>query len=149
MRLRYFLLLLGLATQPLPIAAQPADSVAEPPVQQLSGLGADEASALVAQLGEAQNRLRAGEFQSFVLLSGSTAGNDMIERSPRDAFLRIPFGKVWRIERVLTDNRLWQPFKLAYAPDGLGQRYWDIEVVLGIHGQLERVTMIYRLPAPF
>jgi hypothetical protein len=32
---------------------------------------------------------------------------------------------------------------------GLGQLYWDIEVVLGFDGNIERVLMIYKPPAPF
>lgn len=73
----------------------------------------------------------------------------MVKVSPEGAFLKVSFQQVWEIARVPTDNRLWRPFKLAYAPDGLAQHYWDIEVVLGTSGQLERVTMIYKPPAPF
>lgn len=146
---RSLLIFLCLALQPAIISAQRVGTVAVPPTQQLRGLNAGEASALVAKLSEAQIKLRAGEFQSFELISGSIAGYDMVKVSPRDAFLQVSFQQVWQIERVPTDNRLWQPFKLAYAPDGLGQLYWDIEVVLGASGQLERVTMIYKPPAPF
>jgi hypothetical protein len=149
MRRWHLLIILGLGLQPAIISAQPVDTVSFPPTRQLRGLNAGEASALVVKLSEAQNKLRAGEFQSFELMSGSIAGYDMIKVSPRDAFLQVSFQQVWEIERVPTDNRLWQPFKLAYAPDGLGQLYWDIEVVLGASGQLERVTMIYKPPAPF
>lgn len=61
----------------------------------------------------------------------------------------MSFQKVWNIEPVRTDNPLWQPYRLAYAPNGLGQLYWDIEVVLGINGNIERLLMIYKPPAPF
>lgn len=138
---------MGLA--PAIIASQSAGTIPVPTKRQLRGLNAEEASALVAKLGDAQKKLRAGEFQSFELMSGSVAGYEMTKVSPRDAFLQVPFQQVWEIERVPTDNRLWQPFKLAYAPDGLGKLYWDIEVVLGANGQLERVTMNYKPPAPF
>jgi hypothetical protein len=147
MRRRNLFIILGLA--PAIIAAQSAETIPVPTKQQLRGLNAEEASALVAKLGDAQRKLRAGDFQSFELMSGSVAGYEMTKVSPRDAFLRVPFQQVWEIERVPTDNRLWQPFKLAYAPDGLGKLYWDIEVVLGADGQLERVTMNYKPPAPF
>lgn len=73
----------------------------------------------------------------------------MTEVSPREAFLQVPFKKVWNIERGRTDNSLWQPYRLSYAPNGLGQLYWDIEVVLGFYGDIERVLMIYKPPAPF
>jgi hypothetical protein len=73
----------------------------------------------------------------------------MTRVSARDAFLQVRFDDVWNFERVRTDNRGWQPYKLAYAPKGLGQLYWDIEVVLGSDGNIERVLMIYKQPAPF
>lgn len=149
MQRRSPLIFLCLALQPAIISAQPVETVSVPPTQQLRGLNAEEASALVATLTEAQIKLRAGEFQSFELMSGSIAGYEMVKTSPQDAFLQVSFQQVWEITRVPTDNRLWQTFKLAYAPDGLGQPYWDIEVVLGTSGQLERVTMIYKPPAPF
>jgi hypothetical protein len=124
MRRLHLLVISSLALQPATISAQPAATVTVPTTQQVHGLNADEASALIANLSEAQSKLRAGELQSS-------------------------FQQVWKIERAPTDNRLWQPFRLSYAPNGLGQPYWDIEVVLGFHGQLERVTMNYKPPAPF
>ena len=131
----------GRAEQPGPVPV--------PASQQLRGLGAEDATALIAKLEAAQRGLRAGEFQAFELLAGSIASYDATTISPREAFLQVPFEKVWAIERVRTDNRLWQPYRLAYAPDGLGQLYWDIEVVLGINGNIERVLMNYKPPAPF
>ena len=124
-------------------------AISIPQTQQLRGLSADEAITLIAKLQDAQSKLRAGGFQSFELLSGSIAAYDTTQVSPRDAFLRVSFEKVWEIERILTENRSWQPFKLTYAPSGLGQLYWDIEVVLGASGELERVAMTDRPPAPF
>jgi hypothetical protein len=73
----------------------------------------------------------------------------MANVSPRDAFLSIPFRKVWNIERLPSDNRLWQPYRLSYAPNGLGQLFWEIEIALGFNGDLERVLMNYKPPAPF
>lgn len=144
-----FLVLLGLALQPAMLSALTEDPVSTPTEQQLRGLDESEAAALISKLKDAQGKLRAGEFQSFQLISGSIAAYEMTKVSPRDAFLQVSFEEVWEIERVTTDNRLWQPFKLAYAPNGLGQLYWDIEVVLGANGQIERVMMIYKPPAPF
>jgi hypothetical protein len=129
--------------------AEPRTTLPIPAAPQLRGLSAEEAIALISKLDDAQRRLRAGEFQSFELLAGSVASYDMAKVSPRDAFLQVPFGNVWNIERVRTDNRLWQPYRLAYAPNGLGQLYWDIEVVLGVNDNIERVLMIYKPPAPF
>ena len=34
-------------------------------------------------------------------------------------------------------------------PYGPGQLYWDIEVMSGLEGRLERVVMTYKAPAPF
>ena len=129
--------------------AQPSDIRPVPTTRQLSGLNAEEASALIARLEYAQRQLRAGEFQGFELLAGSIASYDATEIPPRDAFLQVPFNEVWSITRVRTDNRLWQPYRLSYSPNGPGQLYWDIEVVLGFNGDLERVLMIYKPPAPF
>ena len=138
-----------LSASPAVSFGEPAISIPVPTTRQLHGLSAEEATALVAKLEDAQRRLKAGDFQPFELLAGSIASNAMTKVSPRDAFLRVPFGRVWKIQRVGTDNRLWQPFRLAYAPNGLGQLYWDIEVVLGFNGNIERVLMVYKPPAPF
>ena len=119
-----------------------------PATRQLRGLGAEEAAALLARAEDAQRRLRAGEFQPFELLAGAVASSEMTRVSPRDAFLEVRFDQVWDIEKRVTDNPLWQPYRLAYAPDGLGRLYWDIEIVLGINGDIERVLMVYKAPAP-
>lgn len=98
---------------------------------------------------EAQRNLKAGKFESFELLAGSIASYDEAKFLPRDVFLKVPFKSVWTVERVRSDNELWQPYRLAYAPDGLGKRYWEIEVVLGIDGNIQRVAMTNKPPAPF
>ncbi|MEO5773032.1 MAG: hypothetical protein ABIQ32_02800 [Sphingomicrobium sp.] len=144
-----FLLFVGLSIQCAAGSAQTTIIHPVPAKRQLGGLSATEASALLAKVKEAQNRLRGGEFLPFELLAGSLASYEATKVSPRDAFLAVPFDEVLAIQRVRTDNLLWQPYKLAYAPKGLGQLYWDIEVVLGINGNIERVLMIYKPPAPF
>lgn len=144
-----FLLVVGLSVQCAACHAQPASTLPVPTAPQLWGLESDEAAALIIKLELAQHRLRAGEFQSFELLAGSIASLEMTRLPPRDAFLEVPFAEVWNIERVRTDNRLWQPYKLSYSPNGLGQLSWDIEVVLDSDGNIKRVMMIYKPPAPF
>ncbi len=123
--------------------------IAPPATRQLSGLDPSEADALLAKVKDTQSRLIAGEVLTFELLAGSVVSSEAAKVSPREAFLAVPFDKVWEIQRVRTDNGLWQPFKLAYAPAGLGQLYWDVEVVLGFSGDIERVSMTYKAPAPF
>ncbi len=142
---------LTLAFLGVPAMAQtsaPRSVVPVPAKVQLLGLSADEAKSLVAMLQDAQRQLRAGKFQHFALLSGSTASYDETRMSPRDAFLRLPFERVWRIERMRHDNRALQTHRLAYAPNGLGQLYWDIEVMSGLEGRIKRVVMTYKAPAP-
>lgn len=137
-----------LVTHPCLAFAQSQGVSLPPPTRQLSGLTSDEANALIIKLQVAQQKLKAGTFQNFELLAGSVASYDMTKVSPRDVFLKVPFAAVWSIERVRTDNPLWQPYRLAYAPTGLGKLYWDIEVTLGINGNIEQVVMTYRPPAP-
>ena len=117
--------------------------------RQLEGVSAEEASSIVTTLEESQKALRAGEFQPFTLLAGSVASYEEANISAREAFLSIPFDEVWRIRRADSETKAWQPFRLSYAPDGLGQRYWDIEVVVGSNGRLEMVTLNYKVPPPF
>ena len=143
------LLIVCLLVQPAIGWAQTSDTRPVPTTRQLSGLNAEEASALVAQLENAQRQLRAGEFQGFELVAGSIASYDAARITPRDAFLQVRFNEVWAITRGRTDNRLWRPYRLSYSPNGLGRLYWDIEVALGINGNLQRVLMIYQAPAPF
>ena len=143
-----FLLLVGLSLQCGTARAQTELAHAAPVKQHLIGLSAAEASMLFIKLKEAQRSLAAGDFQYFELLAGSVASFEATKISPREAFLAVPFDEVWTIRRVRSDNRLWQPYKLSYAPQGLGHIYWDIEVVLGSNEQIERVLMVYKVPAP-
>ena len=144
-----FLLFVGLFIQCGTSHAQTGLARAVSVKQHLIDLSAAEASLLLMKVKEAQSSLKGGQFQPFELLAGSVASYEATNISPREAFLSVPFDEVWKIQRVRTDNGLWQPYKLAYAPKGLGQLYWDIEVVLGINGNIERVQMVYKPPAPF
>ena len=143
-----FLLVISLLVQPANGWSENLGNVPVPETRQLSGLNVEEAAALIAQLEDAQRRLRAGEFQGFELLAGSIASYDMTEVSPRDAFLRVRFNEVWEVKKLRADT-LWQPYRLAYTPNGLGQLYWDIEVMRGTNGSIRRVLMTYKAPAPF
>lgn len=149
MRRWHLLLVVGLSFPCATGSARTTSTSPIPAARQLLGLDAGEATAVVAKLADAQRRLKAGEFQSFELLAGSIASYGMTKVSPRDVFLEVSFERAWKIERVRTDNRLWQPYRLAYAPHGGGQLYCDIEAVLGSNGNIERVTIIYKPPAPF
>ncbi len=141
--------IVGLAGQSASGGAQTTPAVSVPIERQLSGVTPREATDLIAKLEDAQRLLKAGKFQSFELLAGSIASYDKTKVSPREAFLQVPFRSVWNVERVRSDNKLAQPYRLAYAPDGLGKPYWDIEVVLDINNDIDRVSMTYRPPAPF
>ena len=145
----HFAFFVALSAQCATAVAQSALPQALPAKRQLIDLNASEASALLAKVKDAQRRLKAGGFVSFELLAGSVASYDATNISPRHAFLAVPFDDVWDIKRVHSDNPLWQPYRLAYAPNGLGHLYWDIEVVLAINGDIERVLMTYKPPAPF
>jgi hypothetical protein len=133
--------------------AGPADALARPAGEaaglRLQAIAADEAAALIETLRHLQRRLRAGEALTFELLSGAPASYPMTATSPRAAFLGLPLDRVFSVERVRTDNRLWQPHRVVIAPDGPGRLIWDVEVVLGVTGNVERVQMIYRPPPPF
>ncbi len=143
------LLLVGLSIQCGNARAQTGIAYAAPVKQQLIGFSAAEASVLLIKLQEAQSHLKDGELQYFELLAGSFASHEATLISPREAFLAVPFDEVWLIRRLRSDNRFWQPYKLSYAPEGLGQIYWDIEVVLGSNENIERVLMVCKVPAPF
>ena len=140
------LLILSCAACPAGALAQPAGGTAG---LRLQAIGADEAAALIETLRNLQRRLRAGETLTFELLSGAPASYPMTETSPRAAFLGLPLDRAISVERVRTDNRLWRPHRLVIAPDGPGRLIWDVEVVLGVAGNVERVQMIYRPPPPF
>tara|TARA_R110000824_G_scaffold55506_6_gene152867 strand:+ start:1393 stop:1842 length:450 start_codon:yes stop_codon:yes gene_type:complete len=149
MKLGNALLLASFLAQNTSAIANSPSPIPVPVERQLIGLTVEEAESLISKLEIAQERLRAGEFQSFELLAGSVASYDQTKISPRDAFLSIPFQEVWDIRRVATDSSLRQPFRLSYAPNGLGQLYWDIEVAVGFSGHIESVKMTYKVPAPF
>lgn len=130
----------GARAQPAPtkVDAQP----------QLRGMTAEEA-ALIAKVANAQAKLKNEKQVVFELLSGAPAFYSMTRTTPREAFLRLPLAKTFSVERKATDNRLWQPYRIIVLPDGPGKLLWDVEVVLGINGQIERIEMLYRPLAPF
>ncbi len=131
----------GALAQPAPanVAAQP----------QLRGLTAEDAAALIAKVADAQSKLKNNEQAVFELLSGASASYPMTRTTPRDAFLGLPLAKIFSVERKTSTNKLWQPYRIIVLPDGAGKLLWDVEVVLGINGQIERIEMLYRPPAPF
>jgi hypothetical protein len=136
-------LLLSPAAFALPALAPAA------PQMQLRGLTDDEAKALIAKIADAQVKVRAEGPVVFALLSGAPASYPMARTSPRDAFLGLPLARIFSVERETTDNKLWQPYRIIVLPDGPGKLLWDVEVVLGFSGQIERIEMLYRPPAPF
>ena len=139
-------LLLGL---PVSSSADAQRFIPAPKERQLTRISAADADALISKLKEAQTGLRNGKSVDLLLMSGSLADLDAAKLFPRDAFLKIPFGEVWHIERLTTGTQRSRQFKLAYAPKGLGQLYWNIEVIYNIDGRIARVTMTYEPPAPF
>ena len=149
MRTWHIAFIIGLAGQSAIGGAQTKQAVSVSSTRQLNGLSSQEATDLIAKLEDAQRHLKAGKFEYFELLAGSISSYEKTKVSPRDAFLQVPFKSVWNIEKVRSDNKLWQPYRLTYAPDGLGKLYWDIEVVLDINGNIQRVLMTYKPPAPF
>ena len=149
---RHLLLPLALAVcspacgQSRPVQSRPEQP--RPAPLQVRGMTAAQAGLLLDTLKDAQARLGRGENLYFELLSGSLASYSMTRVSPREAFLQMKFETAFIIERVPTDNLLWQPYKLAVT-DRPGKLVWDIEVVLGSTGTIERVEMLYKPPAPF
>lgn len=136
--------------------AQPGSSYAQqlpvdeaPKKRQLIDITEYEAEILISKLKVAQQRLKAGQFQSFRLLAGSIASYDQTQISPRRAFLDIDFDEVWEVKYLPNTNSIGRSFHLSYAPDGLGKLFWDIKVTTGASESLELVSMTYRPPAAF
>lgn len=140
-------LLLALSAVAVEGAPTQQPAVAAP--VQLSGVTAAEAGALVGKLQDLQARLRRGEALVFELLAGAPASWPTTEIPPRALFLQARFDRVHAVDRVATDNRLWQPYRLALRPERPGQPVWDVEIVLGVNGDVERVEMVYRPAPPF
>ncbi len=128
--------------------AQPAPTKLHA-LPQLRGMTAEEAAALIAKVADAQEKLKNEEQVAFELLSGAPAFYSMTRTTPREAFLRLPLAKTFSVERKATENSLWQRYRIIVLPDGPGKLLWDVEVVLGINGLIERIEMLYGPPAPF
>jgi hypothetical protein len=123
--------------------------VAEGPPYLRGGVTSSEVTDLVKKLKDLQHQLRKGEQTYFDLLSGANASFRAANVSPREAFLDMAFEKVFIVERVPTQNKLWQPIRMSYRIENDPRSIWEVEVVLGIHGQVERVQMLNKPPAPF
>jgi hypothetical protein len=117
---RLSVLLLGLSVSS---TSNAQGLIRTPAERQLSHISAVDADTLISQLKEAQAGLRNGKNLPFLLSSGSLASLGMVRLSPREEFLKMPFGEVWNIERLTTDTRLPQRIRLAYGPNRLGQLY--------------------------
>jgi len=139
----------GLAGGPGPEGAPAAQTTPPPAATQLDGLTPEAAAELIAKLQAAQARLRRGEPVHFELLSGASASHRMATVAPCDAFLDLSLDRPFSIRKPPSDNRLWNPHRIVVLPSGPGQFLWDIEVVLGLSGRIERVSMTYRPPPPF
>ena len=108
-----------------------------------------DAEEVIAKLVEAQNKIRSGEDVYFQLLSGAPASYPMTMISPREAFLSADFSQPFSFEQLHSDSSLWVPYRLILTPNGVGNLLWDVEVVLGSRGRIERIEMLYRPPHPF
>ena len=124
-------------------------TVAEPAPQLSGGVTPNQVSEVIRRLQDLQQKLRRGEATYFDLLSGANASSEEATQSPRQAFLGMAFEKPFSVERAPTDNKLWQPIRLTYPIEAERRWIWEVEVVLGINGQVERVQMLKRPPAPF
>tara|TARA_R110002167_G_scaffold9558_14_gene44225 strand:+ start:1376 stop:1990 length:615 start_codon:yes stop_codon:yes gene_type:complete len=155
MRLAVPLVALAIAAIGQALAATPvlAQQVSQPAAQswetRLRGLDADEAAALIDQLKQAQDGLRRGDTLHFDLLAGAPASYPMTMTSPREAFLSVDFSHPFTVERVSPADSPRKTYRMAVLPNGVGALYWDVRVVPGFNGTLERVEMVYRAPAPF
>ncbi len=125
------------------------------PKAQVRDLTCSEAADLIMLLKQAQAQLGSGKLMYLELLSGGFASSPMARLSPREVFTKMRFEEAEVIERVRTENRSWQPYKLSYAsgsksigPMGLVEFYWDVEVVLGFTGRIERVQLTAKPPPP-
>ena len=116
---------------------------------QLRGVTLADAEEVIAKVIEGQSKLRSGEEAYFHLLSGAPASYPMTTTSPRDAFLAADFRQPFSVERLPPANSSWKPYRLILTPNGVGNLLWEVEVVLGFYGQIEKVEMLYRLPHPF
>lgn len=108
-----------------------------------------DAEAIIAKVVEGQRKLRSGEEVYFHLLAGAPASYPMTTTSPRDAFLAADFRQPFSVERLPPANSSWKPYRLILTPNGVGNLLWEVEVVLGFSGQIEKVEMLYRPPHPF
>lgn len=129
------------------VAQSAGDAPADTELQ-LRGIADDEADAIVKELQKMQDQLRKGEKVYFQLISGSIASYPETAISPRQVFLDMPFETTAWFRRTSTSNPLWKPYKLD-IPTAPGSLVWDIEVVIGFYGNIERVEMFFRPPHPF
>jgi len=130
-------------------AAPPAPPAPKTEEARLAGLDRGAANALIGKLKAAQDALRGDGKLYFGLLSGAPAAYPQARLPPRDVFLKADFDRPFEISKPASDNPLWVPYKITLLPEGPGRIVCDAEVVLGINGQIERVTLYYHPPHPF
>ena len=140
------LISLGMATTP--VRAQEPAHATQPYETRLEGLAADEATALIDSLQQAQNSLRRGDQLYFELLSGAPAAYPMTNTSPREAFLSADFSHPFQVRRLPSAGTP-KVYRVILAPNGLGKLLWDVSVAFGYSGQLDRFEMVYRPPRPY
>lgn len=141
--------MLALAGAPNAIAASALIQSETPSSRQYGSLPTTETADLIAKIVAAQNKLRVGEDAYFQLLTGAPASYPMTMTAPREAFLAADFSEPFSIERLSHCNSNWKPYRLILTPDGVGNLLWDVKVVLGSTGRIEKVQMLQRPPHPF
>lgn len=102
----------------------------------------------MATLRAAQQGVRDGT-AFFPLLAGAPASYEVNGTGPRDSFLTLEWRHLRFAELLETGNPYSRGYRLSVMPDGLGQLYWDVRVVLTADGGIGRVEMLYGPPAPF
>lgn len=148
MKYRGLMLAFGLlALAPLPVQAQ-GQRPAMPADTQLQGVSRETAQDLIGKLEAAQAALRQGRALTFALLAGAPASYEQAKVAPRDAFLGLSFTRPFAI-RAQEDRAGRKVYQVELLPNGPGQIVCDVEVVLGFGGQIERIEIFYRPPAPF
>ena len=139
---------------PLVLAVPLSPATATDPsfaIEHLQNIEETEARLVLAALVREQEKLRTEEGTYFHLYSGAPASYEQNTVGPREAFLALDLGNIWRVRRLSPQGETFPKYEIIVA-HGSEDMDWKLTVMMGWAdpaGRVDSVTMFLGPPPPF
>lgn len=128
---------------PLPAAAE------DVAFMQLTNVEEGEALEALSRLAQFQQSVREGRVSRVELLAGGAASSTATLQSARDLLDMLPLDKALFAEKLPQGEFGRERYRFSVFPDGLGQIFWQVDLVMASDTEIARVTVLRKIPAPY